>query len=64
LLTDWRIGEAYFAEKLMDYDLSANNGNWQWSAGSGCDAAPYFRVFNPENSRKNLTQNLFILKNG
>lgn len=47
LLIDWRWGEAYFAEKLNDYDLSANNGNWQWAAGSGCDAAPYFRVFNP-----------------
>ena len=47
LLTDWRWGEAYFAEKLLDYDLSANNGNWQWAAGTGCDAAPYFRVFNP-----------------
>lgn len=47
LLIDWRWGEAYFASKLDDYDLSANNGNWQWAAGSGCDAAPYFRVFNP-----------------
>ncbi|MNI18586.1 Deoxyribodipyrimidine photo-lyase [compost metagenome] len=47
LLIDWRWGEAYFAQKLNDYDLSANNGNWQWAAGSGCDAAPYFRVFNP-----------------
>ena len=47
LLIDWRWGEAYFAEKLLDYDLSANNGNWQWAAGCGCDAAPYFRVFNP-----------------
>lgn len=47
LLIDWRWGEAYFAAKLDDYDLSANNGNWQWAAGSGCDAAPYFRVFNP-----------------
>ena len=47
LLIDWRWGEAYFAEKLNDYDLSANNGNWQWVAGSGCDAAPYFRIFNP-----------------
>lgn len=47
LLIDWRWGEAYFAEKLLDYDLAANNGGWQWSAGSGCDAAPYFRVFNP-----------------
>lgn len=48
LLTDWRWGEAYFAKKLLDYDLSANNGNWQWAAGTGCDAAPYFRVFNPQ----------------
>ncbi|MBA3827761.1 MAG: deoxyribodipyrimidine photo-lyase [Taibaiella sp.] len=48
LLIDWRWGEAYFAEKLLDYDLAANNGGWQWSAGSGCDAAPYFRIFNPE----------------
>ncbi|WP_276362062.1 deoxyribodipyrimidine photo-lyase [Daejeonella sp. H1SJ63] len=47
LLIDWRWGEAYFAHKLLDYDLSANNGNWQWAAGSGCDAAPYFRIFNP-----------------
>jgi len=47
LLTDWRWGEAYFAKKLLDYDLSANNGGWQWCAGTGCDAAPYFRVFNP-----------------
>lgn len=47
LLCDWRLGEAYFAEKLLDYDLAANNGGWQWAAGSGCDAAPYFRVFNP-----------------
>jgi len=48
LLIDWRWGEAYFAEKLMDYELSSNNGGWQWAAGTGCDAAPYFRVFNPE----------------
>jgi deoxyribodipyrimidine photo-lyase len=47
LLIDWRWGEAYFAEKLLDFDLAANNGNWQWAAGCGCDAAPYFRVFNP-----------------
>jgi deoxyribodipyrimidine photo-lyase len=53
LLIDWRWGEAYFAEKLMDYELSSNNGNWQWAAGCGCDAAPYFRIFNPmEQSRK------------
>lgn len=47
LLIDWRWGEAYFAKKLLDFDLAANNGGWQWAAGSGCDAAPYFRVFNP-----------------
>lgn len=47
LLIDWRWGEAYFAKKLLDFDLAANNGSWQWAAGSGCDAAPYFRVFNP-----------------
>ncbi|MFZ6001638.1 MAG: cryptochrome/photolyase family protein [Bacteroidota bacterium] len=48
LLIDWRWGEAYFAKKLLDFDLAANNGGWQWASGSGCDAAPYFRVFNPE----------------
>jgi deoxyribodipyrimidine photo-lyase len=48
LLIDWRWGEAYFAEKLLDFELSSNNGNWQWAAGTGCDAAPYFRVFNPK----------------
>jgi deoxyribodipyrimidine photo-lyase len=47
LLINWQWGEAYFAKKLLDFDLSANNGGWQWAAGSGCDAAPYFRVFNP-----------------
>jgi deoxyribodipyrimidine photo-lyase len=47
LLIDWRWGEAYFAQQLLDYELSSNNGNWQWAAGTGCDAAPYFRVFNP-----------------
>ena len=52
LLIDWRWGEAYFAKKLLDYDLSANNGNWQWAAGCGCDAAPYFRVFNPDEQTK------------
>jgi deoxyribodipyrimidine photo-lyase len=44
---DWRRGEAYFAEKLLDFDLAANNGGWQWAASSGCDAQPYFRIFNP-----------------
>jgi len=47
LLIDWRWGEAWFAEQLLDFDLAANNGGWQWAAGSGCDAAPYFRVLNP-----------------
>jgi deoxyribodipyrimidine photo-lyase len=47
LLISWQWGEAYFAEKLLDFELSSNNGGWQWSAGCGCDAAPYFRVFNP-----------------
>ena len=47
LLIDWRWGEAYFAQKLLDFDLASNNGGWQWAAGSGCDAAPYFRIFNP-----------------
>lgn len=48
LLIDWRWGEAYFGRKLLDYDLASNNGSWQWVAGTGCDAAPYFRVFSPE----------------
>ena len=52
LLVDWRWGESYFAEKLLDYELSSNNGNWQWAAGTGCDAAPYFRVFNPTEQQK------------
>ena len=47
LLIDWRWGEAYFAEKLHDYEMASNVGNWQWVAGSGLDAAPYFRIFNP-----------------
>lgn len=47
LLIDWRLGDAYFKEKLVDYDLAANNGGWQWSASTGCDAQPYFRIFNP-----------------
>jgi len=52
LLIDWRWGEAYFAEKLLDFELASNNGNWQWAAGTGCDAAPYFRVFNPETQQE------------
>jgi deoxyribodipyrimidine photo-lyase len=47
LLIDWRWGEAWFAEKLLDFDFAANNGGWQWASSSGCDAAPYFRIFNP-----------------
>jgi deoxyribodipyrimidine photo-lyase len=47
LLVDWRWGEGYFAAKLLDYDFAANNGGWQWASGSGCDAAPYFRIYNP-----------------
>ena len=52
LLIDWRWGEAYFAKKLLDFDLSANNGNWQWAASCGCDAVPYFRIFNPTTQEK------------
>ena len=52
LFMHWHLGERYFAEKLLDYDLSANNGNWQWAAGTGCDASPYFRIFNPEAQLK------------
>lgn len=52
LLVDWRWGEAFFAKHLLDYELSSNNGGWQWSAGTGTDAAPYFRIFNPEIQRK------------
>ncbi len=63
LLVDWRWGEAYFAEKLLDFELSSNNGNWQWAAGCGCDAAPYFRVFNPESQQKKFDPELkYILK--
>ena len=52
LLLDWRWGERYFAEKLLDFELASNVGGWQWASGSGCDAAPYFRVFNPESQLK------------
>ncbi len=63
LLIDWRWGEAWFAEKLLDFELSSNNGNWQWAAGSGCDAAPYFRIFNPsEQARKFDPQMVYIRK--
>lgn len=62
LLIDWRWGEAYFAKKLIDYDLSANNGGWQWASGSGCDAAPYFRVFNPRLQTEKFDKNLDYIK--
>lgn len=62
LLIDWRWGEAYFAEKLLDYELSANNGNWQWAAGTGCDSAPYFRVFNPEAQLKKFDKDLQYIR--
>jgi deoxyribodipyrimidine photo-lyase len=52
MLVDWRLGEAYFAEKLLDFDLASNNGGWQWAAGCGTDAAPYFRVFNPHSQQE------------
>lgn len=62
LLVDWRWGEAYFASKLLDFDLSANNGGWQWAAGSGCDAAPYFRVFNPAEQQKKFDPHFKYIK--
>ncbi len=63
LLIDWRWGEAYFAEKLLDFELASNNGNWQWAAGCGCDAAPYFRIFNPESQQKRFDpEGKYILK--
>jgi len=62
LLIDWRLGEAYFAKKLLDYELSANNGNWQWAAGTGCDAAPYFRIFNPLEQFKKFDKNQDYVK--
>lgn len=62
LLIDWRWGEAYFAKKLLDYDLAANNGGWQWAAGSGCDAAPYFRVFNPYLQTKKFDPELKYIR--
>lgn len=62
LLIDWRWGEVYFAQKLLDYDLSANNGNWQWASGSGCDAAPYFRIFNPYRQTERFDKDLVYIK--
>ncbi|WP_320113171.1 deoxyribodipyrimidine photo-lyase [Draconibacterium orientale] len=62
LLIDWRWGEAYFAKKLLDFELSSNNGNWQWAAGTGCDAAPYFRVFNPTEQVKKFDNEMLYIK--
>ena len=62
LLIDWRWGEAYFATRLLDYELSSNNGNWQWAAGTGCDAAPYFRIFNPDEQQKKFDREFLYIK--
>ncbi|MCF8274679.1 MAG: DNA photolyase family protein [Flavobacteriaceae bacterium] len=62
LLIDWRWGEAYFAQKLHDYELASNVGNWQWVAGCGVDAAPYFRIFNPTTQIEKFDQNLDYIK--
>jgi deoxyribodipyrimidine photo-lyase len=62
LLIHWYLGERYFAEKLLDFELSANNGNWQWAAGTGCDAAPYFRIFNPEAQQKRFDPDWVYIK--
>jgi len=62
LLIDWRWGEAYFAQKLLDFDLAANNGGWQWASGSGCDAAPYFRIFSPDAQTKKFDPKLDYIR--
>lgn len=62
LLIDWKWGETYFAEKLLDYDMAQNVGNWQWCAGSGCDSAPYFRIFNPEEQQKKFDKDFKYIK--
>lgn len=62
LLHDWRRGEAYFAQKLLDFDLAANNGGWQWAAGTGCDAAPYFRIFSPAAQTEKFDPKLEYIK--
>jgi deoxyribodipyrimidine photo-lyase len=62
LLLDWRLGEAYFASKLLDFDLASNVGGWQWASGSGCDAAPYFRIFNPESQLEKFDKQLTYVK--
>jgi deoxyribodipyrimidine photo-lyase len=62
LLIDWRWGEAYFAEKLLDFDKASNNGGWQWASGSGTDAAPYFRIFNPQAQQEKFDKELKYIK--
>ncbi|GAA0880033.1 deoxyribodipyrimidine photo-lyase [Algoriphagus jejuensis] len=62
LLIDWRWGEAYFAKQLLDFDLSANNGSWQWAAGTGTDSQPYFRIFNPESQTSKFDPDLEYIK--
>jgi deoxyribodipyrimidine photo-lyase len=62
LLIDWRWGEAYFAKKLLDFDLASNNGGWQWAAGTGTDAQPYFRVFNPQSQTEKFDPQLNYIK--
>lgn len=62
LFIDWRWGEAYFAQKLLDYDASANNGNWQWAAGTGADAQPYFRIFNPIAQQQKFDPEFIYIK--
>ncbi len=62
LLIDWRWGEAYFAKKLLDYEMASNVGNWQWAAGSGVDAAPYFRIFNPTTQREKFDKDFRYIK--
>jgi deoxyribodipyrimidine photolyase len=57
LLIDWRRGEAYFAQKLFNYELASNNGNWQWAAGTGCDVAPHFRIINPATQAEKFDKN-------
>lgn len=62
LLIDWRWGEAFFAKKLLDFDLASNNGGWQWAASTGCDAAPYFRIFSPSEQTKKFDQALTYIR--
>jgi deoxyribodipyrimidine photo-lyase len=62
LLIDWRWGERYFARKLLDFELASNNGGWQWAAGCGTDAAPYFRIFNPESQMKKFDPQLVYIR--